>query len=561
MKLKYFDAVKVGSIREMMDMALRETPDKISHCWREGKTIKSATYREFYDTVNALGTGLRSLGLTSEHVATTGENSYPWICSYLAMLQSSGVFVPVDKELPIDDMITLVNESDSKAIFYASKFESIFHEREKDFANIRYFIGFDREEDEGNFLSYKKLVEKGRALLDGGDTGYLSETSDENALKLLVFTSGTTGKPKGVMLSEHNLVSMIYYGMQVSCVENKELAVLPFHHTYEAVPGILVNIHYHNTMCINAKITQVLKNLQDFHPEYMYIVPAFAEMFYKKIWETARKEGKEKKLKTGIAISNFLRKIGIDVRRMMFKDVLDGFGGELRQMICGGAPVRAELGKFFEDIGIYLMNGYGITECSPLISVNRLEYDNCETVGFPIPCLEMRFSDMTDEGIGEICVRGDNVMIGYYKQPELTKEALKDGWFSTGDYGKLDKLGRLIITGRKKNIIVLDNGKNVYPEELEDKIGAIPYVKEVVVYALPDENGQDDRLCAEVFPDEELTPEAGDLSAYLMEDINKALAALPRYKQIAKVVLRDREFEKNTSNKIKRNLVGVHKTV
>lgn len=557
-KFTYNEVKKFNSITEMMEIAVADAGDKDAYRWLDKKEIKSSTYSEFYKTQNILGTALASLGLSKSHVATTGENSYKWVCSYLTMLRSEGVFVPVDKELPIDDMINVLTQSDTEAIFYASKFEKIFHERENDLPNIKYFIGFGREEDEGKFLSYDKLIEKGKKLLDDGDRSYLDQKPDPNALKMLVYTSGTTGDPKGVMLSEHNLVSMVYYGMQVSKPETTELAVLPFHHTYEAVPGVLVSLHKHNTMCINQKLTQVLKNMQVFRPDYMYIVPAFAELFYKKIWAAAREGGKERGLKMLIHMSNALRKIGIDKRRKLFKTILDSFGGELRTLICGGAPVRAELGYFFDSIGIYLMNGYGITECAPLISVNRFDLDDCTTVGFVLPCLELKFDDVTDEGIGEICVKGDNVMLGYYKRPDLTEQVLKDGWFSTGDYGMLDSEGRLKITGRKKNIIVLTNGKNIYPEELEEKIGNIDYVKEVVVYAVLDENGAEDGLCAEAFLDEDMVSAMNepDIKARLKKDIDEALAELPRYKQISEVVIRDTEFVKNSSNKIKRNLVG-----
>lgn len=557
-KFTYNEVKKFNSITEMMEIAVADAGDKDAYRWLDKKEIKSSTYSEFYKTQNILGTALASLGLSKSHVATTGENSYKWVCSYLTMLRSEGVFVPVDKELPIDDMINVLTQSDTEAIFYASKFEKIFHERENDLPNIKYFIGFGREEDEGKFLSYDKLIEKGKKLLDDGDRSYLDQKPDPNALKMLVYTSGTTGDPKGVMLSEHNLVSMVYYGMQVSKPETTELAVLPFHHTYEAVPGVLVSLHKHNTMCINQKLTQVLKNMQVFRPDYMYIVPAFAELFYKKIWAAAREGGKERGLKMLIHMSNALRKIGIDKRRKFFKTILDSFGGELRTLICGGAPVRAELGYFFDSIGIYLMNGYGITECAPLISVNRFDLDDCTTVGFVLPCLELKFDDVTDEGIGEICVKGDNVMLGYYKRPDLTEQVLKDGWFSTGDYGMLDSEGRLKITGRKKNIIVLTNGKNIYPEELEEKIGNIDYVKEVVVYAVLDENGAEDGLCAEAFLDEDMVSDMNepDIKSRLKKDIDEALAELPRYKQISEVVIRDTEFVKNSSNKIKRNLVG-----
>ena len=252
-------------------------------------------------------------------------------------------------------------------------------------------------------------------------------------------------------------------------------------------------------------------------------------------------------------------KVGIDIRRKLFKQIIDNFGGNLVKIVCGGAAIRPEVGEFFDSIGIYLINGYGITECSPLVSANREECNNCSTVGIPLPCIELKFDDIDSDGIGEICVKGDVVMKGYYKQPELTKEVLSDdGWFKTGDYGKLSKEGFLVITGRKKNLIVLKNGKNIYPEEIEAYIQAIPYVKEVVVYSVTDKNNLESGLCAEIFPDYE-SPELKDsenIAETVKKDVQSVTSELPVYKKISKIKLREKEFVKNSSNKIKRNLIN-----
>ena len=375
---------------------------------------------------------------------------------------------------------------------------------------------------------------------------------------MLVYTSGTTGNSKGVMLTEHNLKSGIYYGLQSSKILGSCLSVLPYHHTYEAVPGILVAIHHRATLCINDKLTNVLKNLNTFKPEYIYLVPAFAELFYKRIWATLKEKKIDKLFKVMIAVSNGLRKVGIDIRRKLFKSVIDNFGGNLQEIVCGGAPIRAEVGKFFDDIGIILFNGYGITECSPLVSVNRVECNDPRTVGMVLPCIDIKIENPDDDGIGEICVKGDVVMLGYYKESGLTKEVLSDdGWFNTGDYGYMNKMGLLVITGRKKNLIVLSNGKNIYPEEIEEYIQGIDYVKEVVIYSVKDENGLEDALCAEVFPDYEASAvaECENLEEMLKKDINECTAVLPVYKRVSKVKIRKEPFIKNSSNKIKRNLI------
>lgn len=556
---KLYDVQKFSSIRQMLELADNQAGEKNAFMYFEKKEVKSVTYHEFVSTTEYLGNALTDMGFSASHVANIGENSYKWVVVYLTALKSSGVYVPVDKELPFDDVVHVINDSESEIVFYAKKFEKNLKENRDKFPNVKYFVGLSREEDDGEFLSYDLLVKKGKELYESGNREYCKLTSDENALKMLVYTSGTTGNSKGVMLTEHNLVSSVYYGLKVSRVYDRCLSVLPYHHTYEAVCGLLVALHYHATICINDRLPHILKNLQYFKPDYMYLVPAFAELFYKKIQASLKEQKKDKLVNAMICVSNILLKFGIDIRRKLFKQIIDNFGGNLVKIVCGGAAVRPEIGKFFDSIGIYLINGYGITECSPLVSANREECNNCATVGMPLPCVELKFSDVDSDGIGEICVKGDVVMKGYYKQPELTKEVLsEDGWFKTGDYGKMSKEGFLVITGRKKNLIVLKNGKNIYPEEIEAYIQAIPYVKEVVVYSVTDENNLESGLCAEIFPDYESADIANsdDISEMIRRDIQAVTAVLPVYKRISKIKIREKEFVKNSSNKIKRNLIN-----
>lgn len=546
----------VKSIKEIMENAAAEAGGKIAYKIPEGNSCKNVTFKEFNDTVNFIGTDLRKRGLTSSHIAIVGKNSYEWLTAYLTVLKSAGVVVPIDKELPFKDIENILVNSDSEVVFYDKEFEEDL--KNADLPAMKCFIGFDRDEDDGRFLSYKKIIESGKSVFESGDKSFLSETRDENLLKMLVYTSGTTGMAKGVMLSEHNLVSCILNGLKVADVKGMGLSVLPYNHTYAAVVEILVCIHIHNTLCINDSIRKVQKNMALFKPDYMYIVPAYAEVFYKKIIATAKKEGKLKTLNTMIKVSNILRKFGIDVRRKLFKSVIDGLGGNMYKFVCGGAPVRSEIGDFFENIGIVFMNGYGITECSPLVSGNREEDSEPVSVGVPIPCVEIKFDEVDSEGIGEICVKGDTVMLGYYKQPELTKEVLsEDGWFKTGDFGKFNKRGHLMITGRKKNLIILKNGKNIYPEEIEEYILSIPYVTETVVTAVKDDDGNDSSLCAHVFLNDDAAKQQGieNPKETVKKDISAVTAQLPSYKHITEVVVRDTEFPKTTTRKIKRNLI------
>ena len=553
--MKLNEVTKVTSVKEMLALAVKETPDSIAFQFKEDKdAIRKVTYKEFEEDTNALGTALASLGMQDKHIAVIGENSYKWLTVYLTVLKSTGVFVPVDKELTAPEIIKVLQHSDSDVLFYSEKYEPWIAEIKAAVPSIQYFVGLHRTEEEDTLLSYDKLQERGRKLLEQGNTAYTDLQTDEYALKMLVYTSGTTGDPKGVMLTEHNLMSVVYYGLQVADIQTKCLSVLPYHHTYEAVAGILVALHKRACICINDSLKNVLKNLQTYKPDYIYLVPAFTEVFYKSIWNNAQKTGKDKLLKIMIPVSNALRKIGIDLRGVLFKSIHEAFGGNLREIVCGGAPIRPKIGKFFNDIGITLLNGYGITECSPLVSVNRMQMNDSSTVGVILPCCEVKFENVTPEGDGEICVKGDIVMMGYYKEPEKTAKVLQDGWFNTEDYGRMNEKGQLIINGRKKNLIVLDNGKNVYPEEIENYILGIPYVQEVVVKGKKNAIGQEVSLIAEVFLNQEKIQELQleNVEETLKVDVREACKDLPMYKRIADVEIRKEEFVKTTTNKIKR---------
>ena len=547
-----YEVEPFSSIKEMMELAVKEAGSEIAYKFKVGDEIKEITFAQFVDEVGKLGAFLHENSADKRHIACIGKNSYNWITAYMTALRGNGVFVPVDKDLPEADIIHVINNSECSIVFCDGKYEEFFRNSLSEFPTVDFFIVFDRAEDDGKFLSFSKALEKGSDL---DPSAFWAEQSDPNELKLLVYTSGTTGFSKGVMLSEHNLVSSVYYGLMVSTVYDTGLSLLPYHHTYEAVSDILVSFHHHSTLCINESLPAILKNLVIYKPSYVYVVPAIAESMYKRIIKNIQKQGMEEQFNELVKKSNELRAQGIDKRREFFGFILEGFGGKLKKIVCGGAPIRPEVAKFFDDIGLDLINGYGITECSPLVCANHDMYNDFRTVGIKLPCIEWRIDQPNDEGIGEICVKGDIVMIGYYKQPELTSEVLKDGWFYTGDYGYINEKDQLVISGRKKNVIVLNNGKNVYPEEIESYIQDIDYVNEVVVSGEKDKDGNESSLTAEVFLEEKKTP------AEVLKSIKKACVELPIYKQITKVKIRDSEFPKTSSNKIKRFIKETTETV
>ncbi len=547
---------KPDNIKHILQMAVDVAGDHVAYRYRAKDGIVDVTYRQFQNDTFYLGTALNSIDMARGHIGCAAENSYNWITVYLTAVQSEGVFCPIDKELPDADLANIINHGDDDIIFCDKKREEAFQRIRADIPNVKYFVCFDRDEDDGEFLSYKKFMEKGRALYEDGDRTYCNmQNKNIQALKMLIYTSGTTGLAKGVMLSEHNIVSLVHYGLGLTTIRDVGLSVLPYHHSYEAVAGILVAIHRKSTLCINDSLKRVAKNLALYKPGYMYVVPALLEVLYRRMQASIEEKGKTKTVQMGIKLSRFLRAIGIDARRKIFAELHEALGGKLEKVICGGAPLRAEVADFFEDIGILVTNGYGITECSPLVSVNTDFINDPKTVGFPMACVDVRIDEPNEDGEGEICVKGDIVMLGYYKNPEATAEVFtEDGYFRTGDYGKLTKKGQIIITGRKKNIIILGNGKNIYPEELEDYICGIPYVLECIVYGEKDENGTETNLAVQCALDEEYlkTGTVEELQAKLKHDVFLALEKLPTYKQINKVIIRQIPFVKTTTNKIRR---------
>jgi len=553
-----YDIEPINDFQSMVFNTAQRTPDRIAFRYVLNKEDKTVTFKEHLENMQAFGTALANKNVLNMHVAMVGDNSYEWILSQITILGSNNVFVPVDKELPLLDLLNVINHSDSEVVICTGKFIDCLIENKESIPNVSMFICFNPKNalPEGVYDGWE-LINEGRKLFNEGNIAYTSLKPDDSSLAEIVYTSGTTGAPKGVMLSKHNLKSSVYYSLQTMEFFHVCLSVLPYNHTYESTCDLLVSQHYGTTVCINDNLKNVAANFKKYNPEHVMLVPLFVETFYKKIWKTIEKEGKADQLNKLIKISNNLRKVGIDLRTKFFKPIRDIFGENMKMIVVGGAPIRPELADFFDSIGISLNNGYGITECSPLLSCNRLYYNNYKSVGVPLKCVQLRIEDPNEAGEGEIIVKGDIVTMGYYKNVEATKEVLTDdGWFSTGDYGKM--VGdQLFITGRKKNLIVLQNGKNIYPEEIEDYLAGIEGVEEVIVYGLKDNNGDETGLCAEIYPSQDFAQGKSDdeLIKYFKTNATEVCRPLPAYKNINAVVIRHKEFPHTTSKKIKRQEV------
>lgn len=565
----------IDDMRSLVEEAAQNFSDSTAISYKENywdKEVRKVSFTQWRDDVRNLGTALIANGLREENIAIVGENSYGWCCSFFAVMAIGSVTVPVDKELPVEDIDGIITTTGCKAVIFGKSAEAKVKEilRNGGFKSVEILISVAVESSVVTAeLAGKKLTtlaqlqERGEQLYKDGDNSYYDYKIDTNRLASIVFTSGTTGKGKGVMLSQANIGLDMTLGMYNFDITRKTLHVLPPHHTFGSTVNYVGHLSQGCEVYISSGLKHVSEEIKEQQPTHLILVPAFLEAMNKKIWATARKTGKEGLLKMMMKVSDLLRKVGIDVRRKLFSSVLSAFGGKLELVICGGAKLDEDIIRTFDSLGITILNGYGITECAPLISANRNKYRKPGSVGTPILACRVKIDNPDENGEGEICVKGPNVMLGYYNNPEATAEVFdKDGFFHTGDYGKLDEEGWIYITGRKKNLIILSNGKNVYPEEIEADLQKVEGVSEVVVYA-GESRVQKDKITivAEIYPDAELLADKGvsDLQAYFEGQVRILNAKMPSYKAVKHVKLRNVEFQKNTSRKITR--FSIDKTI
>ena len=497
-------------------------------------------------------------GLREVISPSSEENSYCWVISYLAVVNGLGVAVPLDKELTSDDIARLIEKSDTDTVVCSETYLPIISDILVSNPNIKNCIVMNASRPHEGLLDMNELISNGYEALNNGDLAYTRLPIDTDAMCEILYTSGTTGANKGVMLSQKNITSVVYGVMHLIKTTPVSFSVLPISHSYECTCHILGGIYSGITNCFNDSPKHVLQNLAVFQPSMSLMVPLFLESIQRNIWEEARKANLVNHLKYGMYVSNLLRKIGIDKRKLFFKPILSRFGGNLEQVVCGGAPLRDDLIKFFDSLGVNIVNGYGITECAPVISTNSTAWKKIGSVGKIIPVCNVRIANPDNEGYGEVQVQGDIVMLGYYKDQKSTKATFsEDGWFKTGDLGRLDKRNFLYLSGRKKNLIILANGKNVCPEELEQEITSqLPYVKEVMVYASGSGIYKQESINADVYLYDDYfeTDDISEIQDKLNKDIKKLNAKLSVYKRINKVHIRTNEFEKTTTKKIKRQV-------
>jgi long-chain acyl-CoA synthetase len=513
----------------------------------------SVTYQQFKEDVDALGTALYLLGLRgNNHIAILGENSYRWIVTAFAAMNGSNVMVPIDRDLPPDTIKNLLSKADCTALVYSDDYQDIIEEIKDSLTNT---IIINMKQAYSGILSFCDLMAMGKEHILSGDTTFITNEIDNTALAAIFFTSGTTGANKGVMLTHKSITMNAIDALRTVELGNQNILLLPLHHSFGFTAGVVAMLYLQSCICINHSLKHVSDDLKKYKPTHLILVPLFVEALYKKVWDTAKKEGKAGLLRFMLNVSNGLLALGIDLRRKLFSSVLGAFGGNLSMIICGGAFLDEKYVKDFRSMGVFISNGYGITECSPIVCGNRNHHFRDGSIGLLFPSCEMKIDAPKSQEEGEMLVRGNYVMLGYYKDEQATASVLKDGWFRTGDIGRIDRDGFIYITGRIKNIIVLSNGENVDPEELEAQLQKIQYVQEVVVREDSTKKGGNTVIIAEIFPDYEAAKTRGieNLQKHFDNSISIFNKTLPAFKQIRRVEIRNTEFPKTTTKKIKRS--------
>ena len=532
----------------------------VKHQEGKNKTYENITYKMLLEQINALGTKLYNMGFKNKRIVILGRNRYEWALGHLTNLLGGIVSIPLDKDLQIDELENSLIRSKADAIYFDEKYiEKIEEIKNRNNTNVKEYICMSKI---AGYDDIHTLKEEGQKLLEEGNKEYISSKIDENAMNILLFTSGTTSKSKAVMLSQRNIASNVYAMQRVEDIRSTDsnLAFLPMHHIFGST-CLIVMLACGARTSFPDGLRYVAQNLKEYEVSVFVGVPLLVEAIYNKVIKEIDKQGKTKLIKNAIRVSNFLLKIHIDIRRKLFKQIIDKLGGKMRFVISGGAPLDPKIQKGFIDLGINVAQGYGLTETSPVIAAENMYKSRTGSIGVPMENVTVEIVNKDDNGIGELRAKGPNVMLGYYENEEETNKVLKDGWFYTGDLGYIDKDGFIFITGRQKNMIVLKNGKKIFPEEIETLVNRIDLIDECMVFGMPDEVDKNDvKLSVKVvYNKDEVKQKYGDISFDEIRDIiwnrikNEVNTTVPRYKHIMNMILTDKELIKTTTKKVKRN--------
>ncbi len=554
-----------GPISTVKDMFVRseEFGDRVAVVEKIKKQSVAYTVKDFHDRVRQVGTALYELGLGGKHIAIVSENSYNWIVVFFAIVCGGGVAVPIDKELPDKDISMLISKGDAEALFHSKAYKGTakFHLENDDRCKLAFTMNPGVEAEGGKFLTVDYLAEMGKELLKKGDRRFIDAQVKKDDMAAIVFTSGTTGTNKGVMLSHFNFASNVEGLLEFLGPELSTMSILPMNHVYELSCSVLTAIYMNGIIYVNDSLKNILPNINDYRPTAMAVVPLVLEAIYNGIWAKAEAKGKADIMRKMVKISNKLLDIGVDIRPVVFKQIRDNFGGQFPTMSCGGAPARADHIKSLSELGFTIISGYGMTEASPTVTLHKDGRKKPLSAGKAFPRAKFIIHDPDEEGIGEIWIKGDNVTKGYYKDEEATKASFsEDGWFKTGDYGRLDEDGELYITGRKKFLIILPNGENIFPETVESHImESLLYAHEVVAFEekVSIAGRENTVMSVAVYVEKS---ELGDLSEEeiikkVKADVAESNKGQPSYRKIQNAYVSFKEFEKNSTRKVIRQKV------
>lgn len=555
----------VNDFRELLNRSAKKYPDHVAYEFKENlgkkdQKIVKKTYKEVKEEVEALGSSLLNFGLEGKKIALIGNNRYEWCESYFAVTTSNMVVVPLDKALPNGEIKSLIERSKADAVIYENKYSEVFEEiKGSGNSSLKFYINMDLKNDENGILSFRKLVDDGKKLIKNKKSKYQKIKIDNTKMSVLIFTSGTTNTAKGVMLSQKNITSNIASMARMSKMYDNDvlLSFLPLHHTFECTITFLYGWYSGATVAFCDGLKYIAKNLEEYKISVFVAVPLVLETIYKKIQKGIRDQGKEKLVNMMSKLANFLLIFHIDIRRKVFKSVLDQLGGNLRIAYFGAASMDKKVIEGYNNFGIDTVQGYGLTETSPLIAAET-DKEHCPgSVGMAPFNVQLKLEDVDENGVGEIVAKGPNIMLGYYENPEATAAVMKDGWFHTGDLGRFNKDGYLFIAGRKKEVIVLKNGENVFPSDIEFLVNKLHYVKESILFPRENTKGEialgikivyDLDLIKEMFGDK-TEEEYKDL---IWEDIKVINQELSVFKRIKELIITTEPLEKTTTQKVKR---------
>ena len=569
-KQRGYETTDYKTIKEVFDMAREKYSDNIFMLekFTSKGEFTEITYKEFANDVIALGTALtKKYNLKDERVVIIGENTYHWYVSYMAMLCGVGIAVPVDKELPINEIENVIKRARATAVIYSTKKADVIKKVEDKLPQVKYFIQMNSDDKlVGREVGFNTIIEQGKKIIEKGDNSFTKIEIDPEEFKVLIFTSGTTSNSKGVMLCNRNLAQNINAVNPYVKIHETDrfFSILPLHHTYESTIGFLLPVARGSSIAVCQGLKYIVPNLKETKPTALLAVPLLIENLYKKINQTIDKSGKTAMVNSMMQITNALKNVGVDIKKTVFKEIYENLGGKLRFVVSAAAPIDPKVGKWMQDLGIIFLQGYGLTETAPIAALTPQYDTRVGSAGKAVTCAELKIDNPNEKGEGEVLIKSETLMLGYYEDQKATDEVIEtdeegNRWFHSGDVGYLDKDGFLYITGRIKNVIVTQNGKNIYPEEIELMLGNIPEIKECMVYGKEIEGEKELIITAKVIPNlEEIQKEhKGELTDeqihdIIWEKIKEVNHKLTSYKAIKKLEIKKDEFAKTTTMKIKR---------